>query len=176
MKSMQYGNTSRLVASTLCAALTIPMVASAAPTPGPVPPAANQQLARDVLRELIEIRSVHDVGTRATAEAIARRLLTNGFSADEVQVIADEKYPHQVNVVARLKGRGAGKPVMWIGHMDVVEARPEDWSLRPSRHREGRLVLRPRHWIRTRTAMTRADPAAAGRLRLARHHRRLHRR
>jgi acetylornithine deacetylase/succinyl-diaminopimelate desuccinylase-like protein len=131
MKSMQHGNTGRLVATTLCAALAIPMFASAAPAPGPVPPAANQQLARDVLRELVEIRSVHDVGTQATAAAIAARLLANGFSADEVQVVANEKYPHQVNVVARLKGRGAGKPVMWIGHMDVVEARPEDWSLPP---------------------------------------------
>jgi acetylornithine deacetylase/succinyl-diaminopimelate desuccinylase-like protein len=131
MKSMQHGNTGRLVATTLCAALAIPMFASAAPAPGPVPPAANQQLARDVLRELVEIRSVHDVGTQATAAAIAARLLANGFSADEVQVVANEKYPHQVNVVARLKGRGVGKPVMWIGHMDVVEARPEDWSLPP---------------------------------------------
>ena len=131
MKSMQHGSPGRLVASTLCAALAISMVASAAPTPGPVPPAANQQLARDLLRELVEIRSVHDVGTRATAEAIAARLLANGFSADEVRVVPEERYPHQVNVVARLKGRGAGKPVMWICHMDVVDARPEDWSLPP---------------------------------------------
>jgi acetylornithine deacetylase/succinyl-diaminopimelate desuccinylase-like protein len=106
-------------------------MASAALTPGPVPPAANQQLARDVVRELVEIRSVHDVGTQATAAAIAARLLANGFSAEDVQVVADGKYPHQVNVVARLKGRGAGKPVMWIGHLDVVEARAEDWSLPP---------------------------------------------
>ena len=135
MQSMKHSRPVVPVACALFAALAVATAAGAAPTPGPapgpMPPPANRQLARDVLRELVEIRSVHDVGTRATAEAIARRLLANGFSAGEVQVVADEKYPHQVNVVARLKGRGRGKPVMWIGHTDVVEARPEDWSLPP---------------------------------------------
>jgi acetylornithine deacetylase/succinyl-diaminopimelate desuccinylase-like protein len=128
---MKHGSSADSARRTLLAALAVTTIASAAPTPGPVPPVANQQLARDVLRELVEIRSVHEVGTRAVAEAIAARLLANGFTADEVRVVADEKFPHQVNVVARLKGRGLGKPVMWIGHIDVVEARPEDWSLPP---------------------------------------------
>jgi acetylornithine deacetylase/succinyl-diaminopimelate desuccinylase-like protein len=119
------------VARALFAALAVSMTASAAPTPGPLPPAANQQLARDLLRELVEIRSVHDVGTRETAAVIAARLRANGFGEDEVRVLPQDKYPQQVSVVARLRGRGLGKPVMWICHMDVVEARPEDWSLPP---------------------------------------------
>jgi acetylornithine deacetylase/succinyl-diaminopimelate desuccinylase-like protein len=105
--------------------------APAQPQPGPLPPQANRQLARDVLHELVAIRSVHDVGTRAAAEALAVRLLANGFATDEVHRLADPRYPHQANVVVRLRGRGRGKPVMWIAHLDVVEARPEDWSLPP---------------------------------------------
>jgi acetylornithine deacetylase/succinyl-diaminopimelate desuccinylase-like protein len=106
-------------------------VATALPPPGPLPPLANQQLARAVLSELIGIRSVHDVGTRPVAEAIAARFLANGFGNEDVHLVADGQYPHQANVVVRLRGRGQGRPVMWIGHLDVVEARPEDWSLPP---------------------------------------------
>ncbi|MFO1400965.1 MAG: M20/M25/M40 family metallo-hydrolase [Steroidobacteraceae bacterium] len=123
------------------AALALALGASAAavaatatpaqPAPGPLPPAANVQLAHDVLRELVGIRSVHDAGTRAIAERVAARFLANGFGPDEVQLLADPKFPHQANVVVRLRGRGAGRPVMWIGHLDVVEARAEDWSLPP---------------------------------------------
>ncbi len=107
------------------------LAAPAQPSPGPLPPAANRQLALDLLRDLVAIRSVHEAGTRAAAETVAARLLANGFHPDEVRLIADPQYPHQANVVVRLRGRGLGRPVMWIGHLDVVEARPEDWSLPP---------------------------------------------
>jgi acetylornithine deacetylase/succinyl-diaminopimelate desuccinylase-like protein len=112
-------------------AAALPADTPAQPAPGPLPPPANVQLARDVLRELIGIRSVHDAGTRAVAERIAARFLANGFGPDEVQLLADPKFPQQANVVVRLRGRGLGRPVMWIGHLDVVEARTEDWSLPP---------------------------------------------
>jgi acetylornithine deacetylase/succinyl-diaminopimelate desuccinylase-like protein len=123
----------RALAITAIAAIAGVGRAVAAPAPGPLPPEANRRLAHDVLRELVGIRSVHEVGTRAAAEAVAARFLANGFGPDEVQVLADEQFPQQANVVVRLRGRGHGRPVMWIGHLDVVAARPEDWSLPPFR-------------------------------------------
>ena len=123
----------RSLALALMATATASLAAAAplAPKPGPVPPPANEALARDVLAQLVAIRSVHDIGTAEVAKVIADRLRAGGFSGDDLQVVADPKYPNQVNVIARLHGKGKGKPVMWIGHEDVVDARPEDWSLPP---------------------------------------------
>src|ERR1700733_3812408 len=48
-----------------------------------------------------------------------------------MQVLPEEQYPHQVNLVVRLAGKGKGRPILWNGHLDVVDAKPEDWSLPP---------------------------------------------
>ncbi|MEO6798464.1 MAG: M20/M25/M40 family metallo-hydrolase [Rhodanobacter sp.] len=103
---------------------------------GPVPPAANQKIARDMFRDLVEIRSVHAIGTRGTADVIVKYLKDNGFTDAEIQVAPETGFPHQVNVVVRLKGKGEGKPVMWICHMDVVDARAQDWTLPPYKFTE----------------------------------------
>ena len=98
------------------------------PPSGPVPPADNQKVAHDIFRDLVEIRSVHDVGTKGTADVIVKYLKANGFTDADIHVAPETKYPHQVNVVVRIKGKGLGKPVMWICHMDVVDAKKEDWT------------------------------------------------
>ncbi len=106
--------------------------------PGPTPPAANQRLAHDIFRDLVQIRSVHDVGTAGTAKVLAAYLEANGFKKSEIRVLPETKYPWQVNLVVRLKGRDAAglKPVMWIAHMDVVDAKAADWTLPPFRFTE----------------------------------------
>jgi len=99
--------------------------------PGPVPPAENQKLATDILRDIIAIRSVHDVGTRQVAEVMVRYLKQGGFAPGDIVSLADPKYPHQMNVVVRLKGKGKAKPILYICHMDIVEAKASDWSKPP---------------------------------------------
>jgi acetylornithine deacetylase/succinyl-diaminopimelate desuccinylase-like protein len=106
------------------------------PPSGPVPPAANQKIAHDIFRDLVEIRSAHQFGTKGTADVIVKYLKANGFTDSEIAVAPETKYPNQVNVVVRIKGKGHGKPVMWICHMDVVDARPEDWTLPPYKFTE----------------------------------------
>lgn len=110
-----------------------PLLIAAAPAPSapPLPPAANQALAREALAEMIAVRSVHDVGTAEVAAILVKHLKAGGFTDSEVQVVTDPKYPTQANVVVRLKGKGKGKPILWNGHLDVVEAKPEDWTLPP---------------------------------------------
>src|SRR5262249_3568806 len=61
-------------------------------------------------------------------DIVAKYLIAGGFPASDVKIVPETKFPHQVNVVARIHGKGKGKPVMWICHMDVVDARKEDWS------------------------------------------------
>ena len=91
---------------------------------------AYRRLARDILKQLIEINTTDSSGsTTAAAAAVAQRLREAGFSAGDVQVLGPN--PRKGNVVARLRGTGAHRPILLIGHIDVVEARREDWSVDP---------------------------------------------
>ena len=91
---------------------------------------ATRQLARDIFKELIEINTTHSVGNVTTAaEAMAKRLRDAGFPASDVQVVGPND--RKKNLVARLRGTGKKKPILLIGHLDVVEARREDWTTDP---------------------------------------------
>ncbi len=84
-------------------------------------------LAREIFQELIEIKTTESgVGSTPAAEAVARRLRAAGFSESDIQVIGPAA--RKKNVVVRLRGSGKAKPLLIIGHLDVVEARKEDWS------------------------------------------------
>ena len=88
---------------------------------------SHQQLARDIYRELIEIRTVHPDGDNtALARAVQRRLLEAGFDPRDVEVI--EPAPLKGNLVARLRGTGELRPMLLLAHIDVVDAKKEDWS------------------------------------------------
>jgi len=91
---------------------------------------AHNALARDLLKELIEINTTDSVGSVTQAsEAMAKRLRDAGFPAADVQVLGPND--RKKNLVARLRGTGKHKPVLLIGHLDVVEARREDWTTDP---------------------------------------------
>ena len=98
-------------------------LAAAAQTP-------QQRLARDVYKELLEINTVTATGdTAAAAQAMAARLKSAGFAADDVRVFTPA--PRKGNLVARLRGTGAQRPILLVAHIDVVEARREDWTTDP---------------------------------------------
>jgi acetylornithine deacetylase/succinyl-diaminopimelate desuccinylase-like protein len=95
----------------------------------------TKQLSHDIFKELIEINTTDSVGsTTLAAQAMAKRLLDAGFLAADVQVLGPN--PRKGNLVARLHGTGAKKPILFICHTDVVEARREDWSLDPFKFTE----------------------------------------
>jgi acetylornithine deacetylase/succinyl-diaminopimelate desuccinylase-like protein len=119
----------------LAAAASALLLTAAAP-PSNDPPADNKQLAHDIFRDIIEVHSVHDVGTKGVADVLVKYLKAGGFSDADIHVVPEPQYPHQVNVVVRIHGKGKGKPVMWICHMDVVEAKAEDWTLPPFKFTE----------------------------------------
>ena len=125
-----------LFAAASVAILGAACAALAAAPATPLPPPANQKLAHDIFKELVEIESIHSKGTMETARAVQRRLLAAGFPAADVQLLAPAKFPHEANVVVRLHGKGQGKPVLYICHMDVVPANPRDWSLPPFKFTE----------------------------------------
>jgi len=102
-----------------------------AATPGPLPPATDQQLGREILKELVETNTTHAFGSTGLAKAIERRLVAAGFAQKDIVVLAPADHPTKGNVVVRYRGKGKGKPVLFLGHLDVVEAKREDWSVDP---------------------------------------------
>src|SRR5271163_4082582 len=96
-----------------------------------LPPAVDQQLARDMLKGLVEINTTHANCSTMAAEAIRGWLLTAGFSAGDVVLLAPPGHPTKGSVVVRYRGKQLGRPVLFMGHLDVVEATPQDWSVDP---------------------------------------------
>src|ERR1043166_7609244 len=87
-------------------------------------------LARSLFQELIEINTTDSVGNVTTAaEAMAKRLRAAGFAESDMALLGPNA--RKKNLVVRLRGGGRHKPVLLIGHLDVVEARREDWTTDP---------------------------------------------
>ncbi|WP_426435693.1 M20/M25/M40 family metallo-hydrolase [Bradyrhizobium genosp. P] len=90
----------------------------------------QQQFARSIYQELVEINTTTATGdTQKAADAMGARLRAAGFSDDDVHVFSPA--PHKGNLVARLHGSGARKPILLVAHLDVVPANREDWSFDP---------------------------------------------
>jgi acetylornithine deacetylase/succinyl-diaminopimelate desuccinylase-like protein len=86
--------------------------------------------AHEIFKQLIEINTTDSVGNVTTAaEAMAARLRDAGFAGADVLVAGPTE--KKKNMVARLHGTGKRKPLLFIGHLDVVEARREDWTTDP---------------------------------------------
>jgi acetylornithine deacetylase/succinyl-diaminopimelate desuccinylase-like protein len=97
----------------------------------------ERALAREIYRQLVEINTTNSAGDNtAAAEAMASRLRAAGFPDTDVRVMVPEGAPKKGNLVARLRGTGARRPLLLLAHLDVVEAKREDWSFDPFVFRE----------------------------------------
>ena len=104
-------------------------VAQAAPAWAP-PDAATKELARGVYRQLIDINTTDSVGSvTAAAQAMRQRFLAAGFPAADVFLGGPNA--RKENLVVRYRGTGVQPPILFIGHLDVVEAKRSDWSVDP---------------------------------------------
>lgn len=88
-----------------------------------------QKLARDIFKELIEINTTSKYGSTQAAEAMASRLRSAGFPENDILLIGPDEL-HK-NLVFRFRGEKLLKPVLFICHLDVVEALRQDWSMDP---------------------------------------------
>ena len=108
--------------------MTVPLPLSAQ---APRSLSLNDQRARDIFEQLININTTGSSGsTTVAANAMAKRLIDAGFPAADVQVIGLEGSKNY-NLVARYRGSGRERPIVLLSHLDVVEARREDWSMDP---------------------------------------------
>ncbi len=107
----------------LCAALFVPLANAQLDD-------STKQLSRDIFKELIEINTTDSVGSVTTAaEAMARRFRDAGFPESDIYIGGPNE--RKRNLVVRYHGSGKNKPVLLIGHLDVVEAKREDWTTDP---------------------------------------------
>jgi acetylornithine deacetylase/succinyl-diaminopimelate desuccinylase-like protein len=109
----------------------VPLPVLAAYTQQPRDLAPEHQLARDIFEELVEINTTDTpLGNVTTAaEAMAARFRAGGFAAEDIHVLGP--LPNKKNLVVRLRGRGSARPLLFIGHLDVVQALRQDWSMDP---------------------------------------------
>lgn len=95
----------------------------------PASPPAFLSQTHGLLRELVEINTTDAHGTTIAARAMAKHFLDAGFPAADVQLLGAN--PNKLNLVVRLRGSGSKPPMLLLGHLDVVEARRQDWSTDP---------------------------------------------
>jgi acetylornithine deacetylase/succinyl-diaminopimelate desuccinylase-like protein len=92
--------------------------------------AAYRQMGRDIYRELVETDTSHSVGdTTKAAELVAKRFRAAGIPDADIQLIGPQE--RNRNLVVRFRGANSKPPVVLLAHLDVVEAKREDWSFDP---------------------------------------------
>lgn len=94
---------------------------------------AGEAEFRDLYKQLVEINTTLSVGSCTdAANAMKARLIAAGYKDDQAQVIVPKDFPRQGNLVALLPGSDPKlKPLLLLAHIDVVEARREDWVRDP---------------------------------------------
>ena len=95
-------------------------------------PRADRDLSRSIFQQLIETNTTDSVGSvTKAAEAMRQRLLAGGFAAADLRLLGPND--RKMNLVATYHGRAGStlKPVLIICHLDVVEAKREDWTTDP---------------------------------------------
>ena len=90
----------------------------------------NETRAKQIFKQLVEINTTQSVGnTTQGAEAMAAHFRSAGFPEADVRVLGPS--PKKGNLVVRYRGTGAKRPMILLAHLDVVEARRDDWSVDP---------------------------------------------
>jgi acetylornithine deacetylase/succinyl-diaminopimelate desuccinylase-like protein len=116
-------------------AIALLLTSLAAGTAGGQELTPGQKALREIYQELVEINTTESAGdTLRAAEAVATRLKAAGFPSADIHVISSG--PRKGNLVARLRGTGARKPILLLAHLDVVEAKREDWKFDPFKLQE----------------------------------------
>ena len=95
--------------------------------------AADRSEARDIFKQLIEINTTDTPkgSVTAAAKAMQKRFLDAGLAPDDMQLLGPD--PNKMNLIVRIRAAqpASEKPVLFLGHLDVVEALPGDWHTNP---------------------------------------------
>jgi acetylornithine deacetylase/succinyl-diaminopimelate desuccinylase-like protein len=118
----------RMSSGILVSAIALFTAASPAGAPAP-----DEAAFRALYKQLVEINTTRSVGSCTdAAEAMRAHLQGAGIPAADMQILAPADRPKDGALIAVLHGRDrAAKPILLLAHIDVVEAKREDWSRDP---------------------------------------------
>ena len=93
----------------------------------------DQEAFRGLYKELVETNTTLSAGScTLAAERMAARMKAAGYADGDITLFATPEHPKEGGLVAILKGSDAKiKPMLLLAHIDVVEARREDWTRDP---------------------------------------------
>jgi acetylornithine deacetylase/succinyl-diaminopimelate desuccinylase-like protein len=93
----------------------------------------DQAAFRGIYKQLIEINTTLSAGScTEAAQAMADRLSSAGMPDQDIHLIVSPQWPNQGNLVAILNGTKPDlAPLLLLAHIDVVEAKREDWERDP---------------------------------------------
>jgi acetylornithine deacetylase/succinyl-diaminopimelate desuccinylase-like protein len=116
----------KLIASVSFAAASISVTCAADVDPG-------REAFRAIYEEMVEIDSSPATGScTKVVRAAETRLKAAGFAGDDMRILIPEGKPDDGNIVARIRApRATRKGVLLLAHIDVVDARREDWERDP---------------------------------------------
>jgi acetylornithine deacetylase/succinyl-diaminopimelate desuccinylase-like protein len=113
------------------AAATIALLLSGAPASPQVSP--GEQRFREIYKELVETNTSLSAGScTLAAQRMAARLKSAGFADSQLHLFSTPEHPQEGGLVAIYPGRDAQlKAILLLAHLDVVEAKREDWTRDP---------------------------------------------
>jgi acetylornithine deacetylase/succinyl-diaminopimelate desuccinylase-like protein len=119
----------RLLAALALLALPVPAVAAPRDS-------AEGRLLHDLFRTIVETPTVKGRGqVPKMARTLAARLKQAGFAASDIEIVP---VGETAGLIVRYRGTGAKAPILFLAHMDVVEAKRADWERDPFKlHEEG---------------------------------------
>lgn len=95
--------------------------------------AQSREAFRAIYKELVETDSSEATGScTKVVHQVQTRLEAAGFAGEDLQLIIPEGKPDDGNLVARIRaGKSSRKGVLLLAHIDVVNAKREDWERDP---------------------------------------------
>ncbi|MBW8294945.1 M20/M25/M40 family metallo-hydrolase [Sphingopyxis sp.] len=118
----------------MLASLLLSTLAVTTPAPAADPAPRPDQLAfREIYKELVETNTTLSSGScTLAAERMATRLRAAGIPDSQLTLFAIPEKPKEGGLVAVYPGTSKTvKPILLIAHIDVVEAKREDWERDP---------------------------------------------
>ncbi len=87
----------------------------------------NVDIATEILREFIKIDTSNPPGNEEKAILFLENILQKEGLSTEIYL----SVPKRANIISRIEGRKKGKPVILLGHVDVVPANADEWEVDP---------------------------------------------